>query len=185
MSFGKLYTKLYTSTIYFLFNKQISKDNLCTFCHSRIETINHLFLECKHVNPLNKVVLHLMRQITQSRITFSELIFRFHILPKLPKRITEICLILLTESRYVIWLNHNLVKHENKTISWFALLSQFFARLKLRILADKQLMSFDDFVDNWCISDGDSGGVFFVIDLFTNIVMFSRQLEAKNYIKQS
>ena len=170
---------------YFLFNKQISKDNLCTFCHSRIETINHLFLECKHVNPLNKVVLHLMRQITQNRITFSELIFRFHILPKLPKRITEICLILLTESRYVIWLNHNLVKHENKTISWFALLSQFFARLKLRILADKQLMSFDDFVDNWCISDGDSGGVFCVIDLFTNIVMFSRQLEAKNYIKQS
>ena len=46
-------------------------------------------------------------------------------------------------------------------------------------------MSFDDFVDYWCISDGDSDGVFCVIDLFTNIVTFSRQLEAKNYVKKS
>ena len=126
-----------------------------------------------------------MRQITHNKVTFSELIFRFHILPQLPKHIMEICLILLTESRYVIWLNHNLVKHENKTISWYALLSHFFARLKLRILADKELMPVDDFVDYWCISDGDSDGVFCVIDLFTNIVTFSRQLEAKNYVKKS
>ena len=171
---------------YFLFNKRISVDNLCPLCHIHIETINHLFLECKYVNPLNKVVLSLMRQITQNQITFSELVFRFHILPsKLPKRIIEICLILLTESRYVIWLNRNLVKHENKTISWHALLSQFFARLKLRILADRQLMSFETFIDKWCISDGDSDGVFCTIDLFTDLVSFNRQLETNYYIKKS
>ena len=170
---------------YFLFNKHISKENQCPLCNSHIETINHLFLECKYVGPLNKVVLSLIRQITQIQITFSELIFRFHILPKLPKRITEICLILLTESRYVIWLNRNLTKHENKTISWYSLLSQFFARLKLRILADRQLMSFQNFIDNWCISDGDSNGVFCTIDLFTELVTFSCQLETNYYIKKT
>ena len=170
---------------YFLFNKHISKENQCPLCNSHIETINHLFLECKYVGPLNKVVLSLIRQITQNQITFSELIFRFHILPKLPKRITEICIILLTESRYVIWLNRNLTKHENKNISWYSLLSQFFARLKLRILADRQLMSFQNFIDNWCISDGDSNGVFCTIDLFTELVTFSCQLETNYYIKKT
>ena len=114
-------------------------------CHSHIETINHLFLECKYINPLNKVVLSLIRQITQNQITFSELVFRFHILHKLSKRFTEICLILLTESRYIIWINRNLAKYENKNISWTSLLSQFFARIKFRILADRQLMSFGFF----------------------------------------
>ena len=166
---------------YFLFSKRIRKENQCPLCKTQVETINHLFLECKFVNPLNKVVLSLIRQITNNQITFSELVFRFHILPKLPKRITEICLILLTESRYVIWLNRNLVKYENKTLCWSSLLSQFLARIKLRILADKHLMDFYTFLDNWCIGDG----VFCVIDLFTEKITFHRQLDSKFYIKRT
>ena len=99
--------------------------------------------------------------MTQNRTSFSELVFRFHILPKLPKRITEICLILLTESRYVIWKNRNLAKHENKNESWSSLLSQFFASIKLSVLADRQLMPFENFIDDRCICDI----VFCVIDL--------------------
>ena len=166
---------------YFLFSKRITKENQCPLCKTQVETINHLFLECKFVNPLNKVVLSLIRQITNNQITFSELVFRFHFLPKLPKRITEICLILLTESRYVIWLNRNLVKHESKTTCWSSLLSQFLARIKLRILADKHLMDFYTFIDNWCIGDG----VFCVIDLFTENITFHRQLDSNFYIKRT
>ena len=46
-------------------------------------------------------------------------------------------------------------------------------------------MSFQNFIDNWCISDGDSNGVFCTIDLFTELVTFSCQLETNYYIKKT
>ena len=57
------------------------------------------------------------------------------------------------------------------------------AHIKLRILADKQLMSFEAFVDNWCISDEDFNGILCVIDLFTDVDSILRQLEASYYVK--
>lgn len=166
---------------YYLFNKNISKDKFCPLCHNHVETINHLFLECIYVGPLNKVILSLMRQITNNQINFSEFVFRFYILPKVPKRVTSICLILLSESRHVIWLNRNLVKYENKNISSSSLISQFFSKLKLRILAEKQLMSLQTFIDNWCIYNG----VFCSIDAATENILFNPQLETCHYFKKS
>ena len=55
------------------------------------------------------------------------------------------------------------------------------ARIILRILADRHLMDFYTFIDNWCIGDG----VFCVIDLFTEIITFHRQLDTKFYIKRT
>ena len=46
---------------YFLFNKQMSQDNLCTFCHSHIETINHLCLECIHVKKYKQAKIRKRR----------------------------------------------------------------------------------------------------------------------------
>ena len=42
-------------------------------------------------------------------------------------------------------------------------------------------MDFYTFIDNWCIGDG----VFCVIDLFTEIITFHRQLDPKFYIKRT
>ena len=56
----------------------------------------------------------------------------------------------------------------------------FFYRLKIRILADKHLMSFDKFRENLCFSD-----VFCTIDLNTETVNLSRQQETSYYIKKS
>ena len=74
---------------------------------------------------------------------------------------------------------------ESRSVSWNSLLSQFFGHLKLRILANRQLLSFQTFFDKQCISHGDSDGVFCSIDLFTDLVSFNRQLEPSYYIKTS
>lgn len=56
---------------YFLFTKDISKDNKsCPFC-GKIETIAHLFTECKAILPLNKIVLYVLKK-ESNMITFSE-----------------------------------------------------------------------------------------------------------------
>lgn len=163
---------------YYLFNKHISKVKSCPMCDN-IETINHLFLECKYVVPLNKVVLSLLRKMTDNRITFSELVFKFSVLPNLSKRVKEICLILLSESRHVIWLNRNLCKHENKKISSYSLVSQFLNRLKFRILSDKSRMQFETFVESWCIF-----GIFCGLDLTSDTVFFHPEIDISYYLKR-
>ena len=55
----------------------------------------------------------------------------------------------------------------------------YLARIKLRVLADRQLMPFENFIDDRCICDG----VFCVIDLFTDTITFYNQLEVTYYIK--
>ena len=52
---------------YFLFNKNISKVKSCPLC-GNIETVSHLFLECKLVKPLNRIVLFLLRKVSSDKI---------------------------------------------------------------------------------------------------------------------
>lgn len=164
---------------YYLHSKHISKIKTCPMC-GNIETVRHLFLECKFVGPLNRVVLFLLRKMSNNQISFSELVFRFSILPLLPKRVKEICLILLSESRNIIWLNRNLCKYENKNMSGYSLVSQFLNKLKFRILADKIRMSFEAFIENWCIF-----GLFCGHDLTNDSVIFHPQIEIDYYFRKS
>ena len=48
---------------YYLFVKHISKTKACPFC-ANVETLNHLFIECKLVKPLIKIVLLLLRKLS-------------------------------------------------------------------------------------------------------------------------
>ena len=101
---------------YYLFHRRISKVNTCPLCN-KIETVSHLFLECSVFSPLNKIVLFFLRKVTRNKITFSEKTFRFFELPALSKLEKQICLIILSESRHIIWINRNFAKHEAKNIT--------------------------------------------------------------------
>ena len=100
---------------YFLFIKNISKNKMCPLCDS-IETVNHLFINCKIVQPLNKIILKILNHMTKQKFYLTETIFRFLILPKLSEEIYNIALILLTESRNIIWNSRNKCKHEQTPV---------------------------------------------------------------------
>ena len=89
------------------------------------------------LNPLKKVVLYSLRRISKS-ITFSERIFRCFELPNLNKYDKQLALLLLAESRHIIWTCRNLTKHENKHFNSTAVINTFLSKLKLRILAAKK-----------------------------------------------
>ena len=102
---------------YFFFTKNIFKDKSCPFCET-IETISHLFIECKAILPLNKIVLYVLKKVS-STITFPEKILKFFDLPPLNKFAKCLTLVLLSDSRHIIWTSRNLIKQENKTLSIF------------------------------------------------------------------
>ena len=156
---------------YYLYSKGISKDKSCPLC-SKTETINHLFLECFMFSPLNKVVLYLLRRISKS-FTFSERIFRFFELPNLNKYDKQLALLLLSESRHVIWNCRNLMKHENKYINSTAVINRFLSKLKLRILADKKRLPFQEFDSIWlkhnfCNFDENDNKITFLPVIYVN-----------------
>ena len=136
---------------YYLYEKNISKNKFCPLCN-KIETVSHLFLECKIFSPLNKIVLFMLRKLSKDKITFSEKTFRYFVLPILTKHEKQLALIILSESRHIIWTCRNLAKHENKNITEFQIVSQFLNKLKFRILIDKERLPFETFVEIWCVS---------------------------------
>lgn len=134
---------------YYLFSKRISKNKTCTFCPG-IETIGHLFMECNLVNQVNRTVMFLLNKVSDGEVTFSEKIFRFLDLPKLDTYVHSVSLILISESRYIIWKARNLVKYENKQFSKLALINMFLSRVKYRILVDFERCKLMDFLQTWC-----------------------------------
>ena len=161
---------------YFLFNKNISKDKFCPLC-GNVETVSHLFLECKFVKPLVKIILSFLRELSANQIKFSEYVFKFSLLPQIPKLEREICLILLSEFRYAIWINRNLKKHENKNVTPYNLTFQFLNKIKFRILIDRSRLSIESFINRWCKSD-----LFCKLDI-TNNVVFADTLDINNHFK--
>ena len=132
---------------YYLYYKGITKDKLCQIC-SKTETVNHLFLECSVFLPLNKLVLYFLRKFSTT-IIFSEKMFRYFDLPSLNSCHKYLSLILLSESRHIIWTCRNLKKHENKHFDSAAVIHRFVSKLKLRILADKKRLVSNVFDDIW------------------------------------
>ena len=59
----------------------------------------------------------MLKKLSQNKILLSEKTFRYFVLPQLPKFKKQVALILLTESRHIIWTNRNFTKHEFKTIN--------------------------------------------------------------------
>ena len=112
--------------------------------------MSNLLLECKLVKPLNRIVLFSLHKLSSDKIKFLELVFKFSSLPQLPKNEKEICLILLSHLKYVIWINRNLKKYENKNITAYGLVIQFLNKIKFRILVEKAKLTQESFVDRWC-----------------------------------
>lgn len=107
------------------------------------------FLECSVFLPLNKIVSYILGTISWNKISFSEKNFRFFELPKLDKFSKYLALVLLSESRHLIWNFRNLKKHVNKDLNSFQIVSKFLNKLKMRILVDKKRLPPDDFNEIW------------------------------------
>ena len=75
--------------------------------------------------------------------------FRYFDLPSLNSCHKYLSLILLSESRHIIWTCRNLKKHENKHFDSAAVIHRFVSKLKLRILADKKRLVSNVFDDIW------------------------------------
>ena len=162
---------------YYLYQKHISKIKTCPLC-DKIETVSHLFLECNVFLPLNKIVLSMLRKLSQNKVSLSERTFRYFVLPQLSKFKKQVALILLTESRHIIWTNRNLAKHELKNITAFGVVSKFLNKIKFRILIDKDTLTADDFFDTWC-----SLG-FCNIEIISNTITFEPILDIRRYFQQ-
>lgn len=133
---------------YYLYCKKISKRTKCFFCNN-IETVSHLFLECSHFLPLNKIVLSFLKMVTDKKLSFSEKIFRFFDLPELNKQMLYPTLVILSISRYVIWYFRNLAKHNNVFSSKQSIISKFLSLLRYRIYVDCKRLKTITVLDYW------------------------------------
>ena len=120
----------------------------------------------------------MLRKLSQNKISFSEKTFRYFVLPQLPKFKKQVALILLTESRQIIWSNRNLAKHEFKNISSFGVVSKFLNKIKFRILIDKDRLTADDFFNSW-VSLG-----FCNIEIISNTICFEPILDIRKYFQK-
>ena len=96
--------------------------------------------------------LHIKNFISLLQITYSERVFRFFELPTLDRFSRYLALVLLSESRHLIWTSRNCRKHENKNLNALSIVSTFFNKVKFRILADKKRLPIDDFYEIWLVN---------------------------------
>ena len=153
------------------------KDDKCPLCEIKVETITHLFIECKVVSPLNRMLLKLLNSFSDHRFKLTEPIFRFCSIPYLEKYQFQLGLILFTESRHLIWMNRNLSKYENKKISDYVMVAIFFSKLKRRIIIDHKRLNQIEFIKLWCING------FCVLDVMENTVEFHDNLDINTYFQ--
>ena len=85
-------------------------------------------------------------------------------------------LIILSESRQIIWYFRNLAKHENKKVSSSEIISNFFKKIKSRILIDKKRLEVTDFIELWCVS------VFCTFNLTEDKVIFNQYTDIQYFI---
>lgn len=137
---------------YFLKFRHISKTDKCPLCNG-IETVSHLFLECRFASLLNKHILRLFNRNASPRLLLSEVVFRF-LKFSYPNDVKhKLLLILLSESRLAIWQIRNLALHEKKVLTPLSLKDRFNNMLKLRILTDFERLNAVAFSELWCDND--------------------------------
>ena len=76
--------------------------------------------------------------------------FRFLQLPKLDNDIHNAALILLTESRNIIWNSRNKCKHERSPVTSYSLVAKFLSNIKFRMSVDLQRLEPATFGHKWC-----------------------------------
>ncbi|KAH3790897.1 hypothetical protein DPMN_169105 [Dreissena polymorpha] len=70
-NFQYKYFHIIIATNKYLFKCKLSNSNLCDFCSENIETIEHLFWECKHIQPIwNQLASFLEQQQLNVKLSF-------------------------------------------------------------------------------------------------------------------
>jgi len=75
-NFQYKYVHRIIATNKYLFKCKLSNSNLCDFCGENIETIEHLFWECKHIQPIwNQLASFLEQQQLNVKLSFLSVSF--------------------------------------------------------------------------------------------------------------
>ena len=101
------------------------------------------------MQPLNKIILKILNHITNQRFELTETMFRFLLLPNTLVDVQEIALILLSESRNIIWNSRNKCKHEQKAVTAYSLVAKFLSKIKFRMSVDLFRMGTANFSNFW------------------------------------
>ena len=137
----------------------------CTFCSSP-ETITHLLLQCKFTLPLNRLCLYLIHLVTNGNALFREKWFRYFDVSADPN-IKYVILILLAESRCIIWRARNEVKKDKIALNSHDLAYRFINRIRYRIFLDFKRLHVNKFYEHWsdfCVIENDNIRYFSVLD---------------------
>ena len=139
---------------YNMFLKRISKSKLCTFCQG-IETVDHLFFECKLVYPLQQLVVKWLKRLSGNSFNTFYTFLKFGLFPKevtFPEpEFEDTCLFLCAEYKYAIWIKRIRAYYYKEVVTSNTLLSFFLSRLKCRIRADFARLNLVHFIDKWCL----------------------------------
>lgn len=138
-----------------LFKRKISNVLNCVLCETVPETVMHLFIECPVVKPLFNIIDYWFKRIAhQPNSTLNHDFVVYHLTNiklKDPEQF-DILLAILTEFKQVVWTMRLLKRYNHKVITSNSLILYFISKLKLRIQCDFQRLSFNSFIDHWCLS---------------------------------
>jgi hypothetical protein len=134
-----------------LYKYNITKNAKCYLCKHQIETMSHLFYECRILNGLWRFVESTLVQLTgcQVRITLNAIQFNTFKL-QVSNINNELQVLLVNTLKYCIWTMRNLCKHEFKKVMTQDIKAFFIHTLTMRIKADFQRFDSLTFSRYWC-----------------------------------
>lgn len=138
---------------YFMHRIGFYKNNKCALCNIQVETIPHLFYECRFVKPLVSIVKNFLNILTGNEFQYFNLShIRFHTFPitMLTKETISVCLYLISLMCYIIWQCRCSVKFEKKVFNSNRLILMYINNLIQRIRCDFYRFSSFKFSSFWC-----------------------------------
>ena len=136
---------------YYLYEKRKKNNCECELCVTGIETVVHLFACCAIVKPFWQFVEFVFNTYTSNNVSIKINSIIFGLIPKHSQsKFDNILHYFLSLGKHCIWTLRNIAKFENQKITSDRIIGLFIYNVRLRILADFQRFSRQNFNDIWC-----------------------------------
>ena len=126
----------------------INIDKMCTFCKKEIETVDHLFLYCKHIQDCKKILASWFYNVSNYGISKFAILFSFFS-KDFEKNVLSTIMILLSEYRHCIWTMRNKMRFDRKNVASKDIAIYFFNKIKCRISVDMKRLGIVAFQKFW------------------------------------
>ena len=136
-----------------MFNYNIYKSNVCSFCNRCPETFRHLFFDCVFVTPLLTLIKNWILALSNGEIVLDFIHMLFEEIDFVDCRINSVNLLLISLFCKTVWLQRCVKKFEKKFITPQFIYMNFLCQLRLRIIADFNRLERLEFNEHWCFSD--------------------------------